>query len=136
TNFTDNRAYFYAEMSRRLVEERLNIDATRRWTNIFTHDKGQTAGSGVITKVAPAAGASPTWSANIDALSRVTSETNSTVRRPAWGTNNGIASVSVFVDGTPMPVSITDTQGLKWRATLDLTPGAHQIRAEARHPSG
>src|SRR5437868_6856053 len=34
-----------------------------------------------------------------------------------------------------MPVSITDTQGLKWRATLDLTPGSHELRAEALHPS-
>src|SRR5439155_14851165 len=28
TNFTDNRAYFYADGSRRLIEERLNLDST------------------------------------------------------------------------------------------------------------
>jgi len=31
---------------------------------------------------------------------------------------------------------MTDTNGLKWQATLDLTPGSHQLRAEALHPSG
>ena len=135
TNFTDNRQYIYADMTRRLAEERLNLDSAHRWTNTFTFDSGQAKGPGVITKVAGSAGVSPVWSASVDALSRVTSETNTTVHRPAWGTNNGLATVSVFVDGKPMPVSITDTQGLKWRATLELTPGSHQLVAAALHPS-
>jgi len=137
-DFTDNRVYFYAIMSRKLTEERLNLDATQRWTNLFTLDNGQTGRAGVITKVANSSGAgvSPVWSGNTDGLSRIATETNTTVHRPAWGTNNGIATVSIFVDNKPMPVSITDTQQLQWRTTLELTPGSHQLRAEALHPSG
>src|SRR5207249_4746423 len=132
-NYTDNREYFYQDLTRRLAEERLNTDSTHRWTNTFGFDNGQAAKVGVITKVAGSAGVSPAWSGSLDGLSRVTTETNTTVRRPVWGTNNGLGTVSIYVDGKPMPVSTTDTQGLNWRGTLELTPGAHQVRAEALH---
>src|SRR5438552_4105721 len=90
------------------AEERLNIDPGTRWTSTFGFDKGAAKGPGVVTKIAGSAGVSPAWSSgNLDTFSRVTTETNTTVRRPAWGTNNGIGTVSIFLDGNPMPVSIT-----------------------------
>src|SRR6266513_1109255 len=51
TNFTDNQAYFYQDMSQRLAEERQNVDASHRWTNVMTFDKAQAGGPGVLTKV-------------------------------------------------------------------------------------
>src|SRR5262249_44458633 len=69
-------------------------------------------------------------------VSRINLETNSTVRRTAYGTNNGVAAnVTVFVNGAPMPTTMTDTQGLKWQATIDLMPGSNQLGAAALHPS-
>jgi len=50
SDFTNNAAYFYADSSRRLIEERLNLDGTKRWTNLFTYDGGQSSRSGVLTK--------------------------------------------------------------------------------------
>ncbi|MBI5386381.1 MAG: hypothetical protein HZA90_17055, partial [Verrucomicrobia bacterium] len=58
-DFTDSRAYLYASPSRRLVEERLNLDATKRWTNTYTFDNATAAGPGVLTKVGQASGLSP-----------------------------------------------------------------------------
>src|SRR5260221_1191331 len=89
TNFTDSRAYFYGDMNRRMVEERLNLDATHRWTNVCAYDSGQVGGPGALTKVAPGgAGVPPAWSGTPDSLSRIATETNSTLRRPAWGNIN------------------------------------------------
>jgi len=86
TNFTDSRAYFYEAMSRRLAEERQNIDNSHRWTNLFTFDNAQPGGPGVLNKVAGSAGILPAWSGSIDPLARISIETNSTVRRLALGT--------------------------------------------------
>src|SRR6185295_8447630 len=57
-------------------------------------------------------------------------------RRPAHGRVNGPATVTVTLDNQPMPVSVVGTQALNWRATLELTPGPHQLTASAAHPSG
>src|SRR5205823_9875458 len=90
TVFTNSRAFLYKDMGRQLGEERMNLDGTHRWTNTFTLDGGQAGKAGVITKVGQASSLSPTWSAALDSFSRVTTETNTTVRRPALGTNNGL----------------------------------------------
>src|SRR5438445_383888 len=118
--YTDNRAYVYQDMSRRLAEERQDVDASHRWTNLCTYDGAASGGLGVLTKVLPTASATPNWSGSLDNLSRISTETNRTVRRPAWGTNNGLAQISISVNGMPMPVTLTDNKGLQWRATLDL----------------
>ena len=43
-DFTDERDYTYAALSRRLVEERVNLDAANRWTNDFVYDGGASGG--------------------------------------------------------------------------------------------
>jgi RHS repeat-associated protein len=45
-----------------------------------------------------------------------------------------------LLDGRPAPVRVISTGNTnapyQWRATLDLTPGAHQLQVNAVHPSG
>ncbi len=137
-DFTDSRAYFYASQSRRLIEERLNLDATKRWTNVFAFDAGTAAGPGVLTKLGQPQTGGVTWGGGADVLLRTGTETNNAVRHTAYGNVNGVATVSALLDGVPMPVIVagTGTNGGQWRATLELTPGTHQLVARARHPSG
>ncbi len=133
-DFTDSRAFFYANWSRRLIEERLNLDGSHRWTNIYTYDNGQPGGPGALTQTGPSSG-STTWSGGTDSLSRVRGETNTVVRRTAYGQVNGPATVMALLDGQPMPITLVGTQAMQWRAALELTPGAHQLQASALHPS-
>lgn len=139
-DYTDDRAYLYANSSRRLTEERLNLDGTKRWTNSFTFDNGQAAGPGVLTKAGAGSATLAQWSGVVDGLARMTNETNNVIRRLAYGRVNGPSTISASVDGQPMPVTVVGTGNTtwtnQWRATLDLTPGAHQLTATARHPSG
>lgn len=139
-SFTDQRAYLYADASRRLIEERLNLDATKRWTNTFAYDNGQAGGIGVLTKSAQAGGLSQTWRGVPDALARVATETNGVVRRLAWGKINGPSTVTAKLDGAPQPLTVLTTGDTnwshQWRATVELTPGAHQLQALATHSSG
>src|SRR5258706_4173633 len=54
----------------------------------------------------------------------------------AYGKINGPATVTALLDDKPMPVSLVGTQAAQWRASLELAPGTHQLRATADHPSG
>jgi RHS repeat-associated protein len=139
-DFTDDRSYTYAELTRRLVDERLNLDATKRWTNTFVYDAGQAAGPGVLTKAGAGTTNLAQWSGVVDGLSRMTNETNNVIRRLANGRVNGPATITALLDGQPMPVTVVGTGNPtwtnQWRATLELSPGAHQLTATARHPSG
>jgi hypothetical protein len=129
--------FFHASQSRRLMEERLNLDAAKRWTNTFTFDGGQPAGPGVLTKASALNANSPlTWSGGTDGLLRIANETNNVVQHLAYGAVNGPATVSALLDSQPLPLSLSGTQALRWLANLELTPGAHQLCAEARHTSG
>ena len=137
-DFTDSRAYTFATLSRRLTEERLRLDATKLWTNRFTYDHGAAGGPGVLTRMAGTNSAAfqTSWKGGTDALLRISNETNTVARRPASGRVNGPATVTVTLGGKPMPVTVTGTNALDWRTTLELTPGAHQLIAYATHPSG
>jgi YD repeat-containing protein len=139
-NFTDSRAYFYAGLSRRLTEERLDLDETTRWTNSFVYDKGLAGGPGVLTQAGAASTNQAQWSGSGDAFGRAGSGTNNVAARTAHGRVNGSATVLAWLDGRPMPVSVVGTGDTTWtntwRATLEMTPGAHQLMAIARHPSG
>jgi YD repeat-containing protein len=139
SDFTDNRAYFYADQSRRLVEERFNVDLGQRHTNAYTFDNGQAAKAGVLTRVGPVAG-NPAWSGGIDTYGRIAAETNATIQRLAQGRFNGAASVQTRLDGAATPLTIFDSTDpnwpYQWRSQLELTPGAHQLIAEVLHPSG
>ena len=140
-DFTDSRSYDYDYMNhtRRLVEERLNLDGSKRWTNHFTYDNGVFAGPGALTAIGPALGGSH-WNGGSDAWLRVNTETNVNIRRPASGRLNGNATVTASLDGVLQPVAIysaSDPQWAnRWRSTLDVPPGAHQLTVSARHPSG
>jgi len=58
TGFLDTRRYTYADQSRRLIQEKLSIDDSTTWTNVFTYDSGAEHGPGVLTRIAqPGSGA-------------------------------------------------------------------------------
>ena len=138
-DFTDARAYSYASLTRRLTEERLNLDATKRWTNAFAYDGGQPSGPGALTKIGPVSGAAR-WSATTDAFSRLSVATNTVSTRSAYGRANGQSTITALLDGQTMPVAIANNYygdwPINWRATLPLTTGAHQLTVMAAHPSG
>lgn len=135
-DFTNNQTFAYADWSRRLTEERLNLDGSKTWTNTYVYDAGQSPGPGVLTKAGAPSSNSAQWSGGTDVYLRVANETNTVVTRPALGKVNGPATVSALLDGQPMPVSVVGTQALNWNASLELMPGVHELRASANHPSG
>jgi len=141
-DFTDLRQYFYADYSRRLTEERLNLDASHRWTNTFAYDNGTAAGIGVLTKAGPPSGNTGIWSGGVSSLSRIDTETNTTVHRPANGRVNGKAQVAALLDGVPQDVSILTVDAVnsqwpyEWQAMMEFGQGAHQLSVSATHPSG
>lgn len=134
-DYTDTRNYAYTPYSRRLSQEQLNLTDSQRWTNNFTHDGGIGGGIGVLTKIA-ATPTSPRWSGTVDSFSRVQYETNTVLRRPAYGTVNGAATLTATLDGQALGVGTAGTNGGYWRTLMSLTPGAHQLVVSAKHPSG
>jgi RHS repeat-associated protein len=139
-DFTDSRSYTYGSMTRRLASEALSLDGTKRWTNGFTYDGGIAAGPGGLTTAGSQSSSSARWTGNTDAFSRVATETNTVSRRTAYGRVNGPSTILCSLDNQPMPMEVVGTAdhtwSSKWLATLELTPGAHQLTASALHPSG
>lgn len=137
-DFTDQRDYTYAALSRRLIEERLNLDAGNRWTNSFVYDGGAASGSGLLTYTGKAGSAS--WTGGVSPLMRVTTETNTVTRYSAVGRYNGRATVSATLDGRPLQVSFRSISDYswtnRWSAEMELLPGAHELSVSAAHPSG
>ena len=134
-NFLDARSYRYAQGSRRLMEERLDLSSTVPWTNNFTYDAGVSAGLGVLTAVDAPANLGAVWTGTVDGLSRVNQETHDIVRRSARGTVNGPSTIGASLDGHPMPLTMVGTQS-NWQASMELAPGSHQLIVSALHPSG
>lgn len=139
-DFTDARQYSYADFTRRLTEERINLDAFTRWTNSFAFDNGQFSGPGALTKQGLASAQSNSWSAGLDAFSRVSTETNTMLHHLAHGLVNGDSSVKAWLDDQPMALTL-DAIGLiatgkKWHSMLVLSPGVHKFEVAAAHPSG
>ncbi len=142
-DFTDARSYDYASLSRRLAAERVNLDASKRWTNIFTYDEGASGGPGVLTKVAEPQAGGAAWEASVDAFDRVERETNNVIRRLASGrmnATNGQATASVTLDGRALAVNTLggadSTWPLQWQSMMELRPGTHTLQAVANHSSG
>ncbi|MBI3191392.1 MAG: hypothetical protein HYZ36_01920, partial [Pedosphaera parvula] len=144
SDFTDYRRYYYADQSRRLTEERLNIDGSTGWTNAFTYDSGAEHGPGVLTKIAQPGSGGAAWDAHIDAHLRIDRETNNVVRRLAYGRVNmqpnfGYATLGVALDGRPVPFLTMGTGDTnwptRWQAQIEITPGTHSLTATAVHPS-
>lgn len=142
TDFTDSRRFSYANQSRRLAQEQLNMDGSTTWTNVFTFDSGSAAGAGVLTRIAQTATGGAEWNAHMDAHLRVDRETNNVVRRLAYGRVNmqpGYAELGIALNGRPVPfltLGNGDTNWpTRWQAQLELLPGTHTLTATAVHPS-
>ena len=132
-DFTDSRSYAYANLSRRLTQEQLNLNASTTWTNAFVYDNGVAARVGVLTS---AGAGSALWNGVADAFSRVNAETNTTVSYAAYGHVNGQATLSAFLDNNQVSVTDIGTNATRWRAQMELSPGKHQLKVAALHPSG
>jgi RHS repeat-associated protein len=136
-DFTDPHIYTYANLSRRLVQEQVNLNASTTWTNSLVYDNGVAGGPGVLTQMGLASGASNEWSGASDAFSRVVSETNSTLQFPAYGHVNGQSIyLSAWLDNQPVSIAVSGTNAMQWRAMMELAPGVHQLKVSALHPSG
>lgn len=136
SDFTNSRSYAYATFSRRLTSEQLNLNGSTIWTNNFAFDNGLGAGPGVLTRMGAPNTALANWNGVADAFSRVSTETNNTFTYPAYGHVNGQATLSASLDGQSIPVTATGTNAMQWRATMELSSGAHQLKVAALHPSG
>jgi len=138
SDFTDSRSYAYSSLSRRLTQEQLNLNSTTTWTNDFAYDGGASAGLGVLTGMG--ATGSALWNGGVSPFGRVNTETNTAISYPAYGRLNGQATVTASLDGQPLSVT-TNSSGdssypYEWRAMMELTPGVHQLKVAALHPSG
>ena len=140
SDFTDSRSYNYAPLSRRLTSEQLNLTGSATWTNQFTYDSGVAAGPGVLTQMGVPNPNSANWTGGVSPFARVNVETNTVISYPAYGHVNGQSALSAWLDGQPLAVTINSLTGtnypLQWHATMPLTPGAHQLKVAAQHPSG
>ena len=135
-DYLDSRVYTYANASRRLVQEQLNLNNSTIWTNSFVYDKSVAAGPGVLTQMGKAGQSSGLWSGRADAFSRVNSETNNTISYPANGHVNGQAAISAWLDSGPVSVTATGTNAMQWRTMMELSSGTHQLKVAAVHPGG
>lgn len=143
-NFTDVRGYTYATLSRRLTQERLTISNGTYWTNNLDYDGGASGGIGLLTRASATADGAPartsTWTAGVSPLLRVNAETNTVIRKTAYGRLNGRATVYACLDGRPIGVNLNTTADYswtnRWSAIMELTPGTHQLDLVALHPSG
>jgi RHS repeat-associated protein len=140
SDFTDSRAYSYATLSRRLAQEQLNLSGSAVWTNSFVYDSGIAAGSGVLTQMGEPGPTTANWNGGISPFSRVNVETNTSISYPASGRVNGQSALMAWLDGQPLSIitnSSTDpSHPIQWRTMMELSPGAHQLKAAALHPSG
>lgn len=135
-DFTDNRSYSYANLSRRLTREQLNLNGSTTWTNNFTYDNGVAAGPGALTKIGGASSTSPQWAGVTDAFSRIATGTNAAATFPANGRVNGQSvQLNAWLDNQPVSITAVGTNAMQWRAMMELTPGAHQLKVSALHPS-
>ncbi len=136
TDFTDSRSYAYANQSRRLTQEQLNLNGSTTWTNTLSYDNGVGAGLGVLTQMGQTSSASNLWIGLPDSFSRISTETNSTYQYAAYGHVNGQATLNASLDNQPIPVTAVGTNTMQWRAMMELSPGTHQLSVSALHPSG
>jgi RHS repeat-associated protein len=136
-DFTDNRSYTYANLSRRLTQETVGLSASSNWTTAFVYDHGVSGGPGVLTSMGQAVGTNVSWNGGTDAFSRVNAATNSVAQRQAYGFLNGTATMTALLDGNEMPVTLFGTNdNYRWQAQLSLVPGPHKLVVNALNWSG
>ncbi len=139
TDFTDARHFNYATLTRRLTQETLRLTNSVSITNNYTFDSGAAGGLGVLTKVGMTGSASSTntWCAGLDALSRVSTETNSIVHRSADGFVNGAATLRGYVNGQSIDLRYDSRAAGPWYADMPLAAGTtNTLAVYADHPSG
>jgi RHS repeat-associated protein len=138
SDFTDSRSYAYADLSRRLALEQLNLNGSTSWTNDLAYDSGVTAGPGVLTQIGQPG--SSLWTGGVSPFARINTETNTSISYPALGRINGEATLSAYLDSQPLSTEVYPTGNpsypYQWRTVMELTPGAHQLKVAALHPSG
>lgn len=127
-NFNDYRSYAYAPLSRRLTQEILNLNSATIWTNNFAYDGGSPQGPGVLTSVGQT---NAQWSGGADAFSRLAQATNTTVTYSAQGHVAGWGNVNLWLDNRPVAVAVVGTNNTQWSATMELSPGPHQLVGSA-----
>ena len=134
----DNRAYAYANASRRLTQEQLNVNASTTWTNTFAYDNGAASGPGVLTSAGQSGASTPQWSGFAGSFSRVSSSTNTMINYSAYGHTIGLVTLNAWLDNQPVPVTGigNSTNAMQWRAPLQLTPGTHQLTVAAQALNG
>jgi RHS repeat-associated protein len=134
----DNRAYAYANASRRLTQEQLNVNASTTWTNSFAYDNGVASGPGVLTAAGQSGTSTPQWSGLSGSFSRVSASTNTMISLAAYGHTVGLVTLNAWLDNQPVPVTGTDngSNAMQWRAPLQLTPGIHQMTVSAQVLNG
>ncbi len=136
-DFTDNHSYSYANMSRRVTQELLNLNGSTIWTNSFVYDRGAAGGPGALTTAGPIGASFGLWWSGIpDAFARVNAETNNAVGYLAYGAVNGQSTLSAWLDNQPIQIMDVGTNNMQWRTFVELTQGAHQLKVSALHPSG
>jgi RHS repeat-associated protein len=135
---TDNRAYAYANASRRLTQEQLNVNAATTWTNTFAYDGGAASGPGVLTSAGQAGASIPQWSGFAGSFSRVSSSTNSMISLSAYGHTTGLVTLNAWLDNQPVAVTGigNGTNAMQWRAPLQLASGTHQLTVSAQMLDG
>ena len=134
SDFTDVRSYSYANLSRRLVKEQLNLNGSTAWTNSMIYDNGAGGGPGVLTQMGQTG--TNVWNGVADTFSRVATETNNASPFPAYGHVNGQSILlNAWLDNQPVSISAVGTNAMQWRAMMELTPGTHQLKVSALHPS-
>jgi RHS repeat-associated protein len=132
-DFTDSRLYAYANSTRRLTQEQLNLNAASTWTNTFVYDNGAPQKAGVLTSSGNGAAA---WNGGLDAFSRINTATNNLIPYAAFGHVNGQSTLSAWLDNQPVSVTGEGTNAMQWRASMELAQGQHQLLVAAAHPSG
>jgi YD repeat-containing protein len=134
----DNRAYAYANASRRLTQEQLNVNASTTWTNTFAYDNGVASGPGVLTSAGQSGASTPQWSGFAGSFSRVSASTNTMISYAAYGHTIGLVTLYAWLDNQPVPVTGigTSTNAMQWRAPLQLVPGTHQLTVAAQVLNG
>ena len=124
---------WYANLSRRLTQEQLNLSASAAWTNTYVYDNGQPQGPGVLTT---SGNGSASWAGGTDAFSRNNTATNTLIPYAAFGHVNGQSTLGAWLDNQPVSVNGVGTNAMEWRAAMELAQGAHQLLVAAYHPSG
>jgi len=137
-DFTDARSYIYAGLTRRLVQEQLSLNASTQWTNTLDYDSGTSGGAGILTKMGQTGSA--LWSGGVSPFARVNTETNTSILYPAYGRLNGQATLKALLDGRPLAITTNGvgdpSYPFRWQAMMELTPGTHELKVAALHPSG